>query len=194
MIVSASPDEFEVGVSKNGETLEHIQLAYTLGIEQIIVAINKMDATEPMFSEKRFDQIKAEIFNYIQQIGYHPLAIVFIPISGWYGDNLVETSENMPWFTPWTIERKAGSITGRTLWQALDALIRPDSPISKPLRLPLDDVYKIGGIGTVPVGRVATGVLKPNMIVNFAPSNLSSPVKSIEMRGVFDGKIPLVFI
>jgi elongation factor 1-alpha len=194
LIVSASSDEFEVGVSKNGQTFEHIQLAYTLGIEQIIIAVNKMDATEPPYSEKRFDQIKAEIFNYIQQIGYHSLTIVFIPISGWYGDNLVEASENMPWSTPWTIERKAGSITGRTLWQGLDALIQPDSSINKPLRLPLDDVYKIGGIGIVPVGRVATGVLKPNMIVNFAPSNLSSPVKSIEMRGVFDGKISLVFI
>ena len=145
-----------------------------------------MDATEPVFSEKRFDQIRAEIINYIQQIGYHPLTIVFIPISGWYGDNLIEASENMPWFSSWTIQRRTEYITGRTLWQALDALIRPDSPIKKPLRLPLSDVYKIGGIGTVPVGRVATGVLKVGMILNFAPSNLSSPVKSLEMRGCYD--------
>jgi translation elongation factor EF-1alpha len=89
LIVSASADEVELGVSENGQTLEHIQLACTLGIEQIIVAVNKMDATEPSYSEKRFDQIRAKIFNYIQQIGYHPLTIVFIPILGWYGDKIV---------------------------------------------------------------------------------------------------------
>jgi elongation factor 1-alpha len=122
------------------------------------------------------------------------LTIVFIPISGWYGDNLVEAWENMSWFTSWTVERKREYIISRTLWQALDALIRPDLSINKSLRLPLDDVYKTDGIGTVPVGRIATGVLKPNMIVNFAPLNLSSPVKSIETCGVFDVKISLVFI
>ena len=152
----------------------------------MIVVVNKMDATEPMFSEKRFDQISTQIFKYIQQIGYRPLTLVFSPISGLHGDNLIEASENMSWFAPWTIQRRTEYITGRTLWQAIDALIRSDSFVNKPLRLPLDDVYKIGGIGTVPVGRVATGVLKPGMIVNFAPSNLSSPVKALEMRGCYD--------
>jgi elongation factor 1-alpha len=186
--VSAIIDEFEIGISKNGQTFKHIQLAHTLGIQQMIVAVNKMDATEPPFSEKRFDQIKIEICNYFKKIEYQPLTVVFVPISGYYGDNLAKTSENMPWFIPWNIERNG------TILEALDTIIPPCQPINKPLRLPLQDVYKIGGIGTVPVGRIATGVLKPNMIVNFAPSTLSSKVKSIETRGVFDGKTSFLFI
>jgi elongation factor 1-alpha len=188
LVVSAIIDEFEIGISKNGQTLKHIQLAHTLGIQQMIVAVNKMDATEPPFSEKRFDEIKTEICNYFKNIEYQPLTVVFVPISGWHGDNLVKTSENMPWFATCNVERRG------TIWKALDALISTCSPINKPLRLPLQDVYKIGGIGTVLVGRVATGVLRPNMIVNFAPSNLSSKVKSIEMRGCYDGKITRLFI
>jgi elongation factor 1-alpha len=94
----------------------------------------------------------------------------FIPISGWVGDNMMEKSTNMPWYK------------GPTLLEALDAIVPPKRPTEKPLRLPLQDVYKIGGIGTVPVGRVETGILKAGMVVTFAPANVSTEVKSVEMH------------
>ncbi|CAF1052689.1 unnamed protein product [Adineta steineri] len=190
LIVSAAIDEFEVGFSVNGLICEHIQLVCALGVEQIIIAVNKMDRTEPSFFEKRFDEIKIKISNYIEQIGYQPSTIVFVPISALYGDNLIDVSKNMPWFTGWKIEHNEQHIMGRTIWEALDAMILPNQFINKPLRLPLSEIYKIGGVGTVPMGRVATGILKPNMSINFAPSNLTSKVKSFETSGVFDGATP----
>jgi len=148
----------------------------------MIVAVNKMDTTEPPYSEKRFDEIKTEVSNYIKKIGYAAQGVPFVPISGWHGDNMIEPTEKMPWYKGWSIERKEGNASGKTLLEALDAIVPPSRPTDKPLRLPLQDVYKIGGIGTVPVGRVETGVLKPNMVVGFSPSNLQTEVKSIEMH------------
>jgi len=182
LVVAAGTGEFEAGISKNGQTREHALLAYTLGVKQMIVAVNKMDTTEPPYSEKRFDEIKTEVSTYIKKIGYNAATVPFVPISGWHGDNMVEPSEKMPWYKGWAVERKEGNASGKTLLEALDAVLAPSRPTEKPLRLPLQDVYKIGGIGTVPVGRVETGILKPNMVVNFAPSNLTTEVKSIEMH------------
>ncbi|CAF5180142.1 unnamed protein product, partial [Rotaria magnacalcarata] len=161
LVVSASVGEFEAGISKNGQTREHALLAYTLGLKQMIVAINKMDMTEPSFSEARFNEIKNEVSLYIKRIGYQPESVAFVPISGWLGDNMIESSENMPWYKGWSVERKEGTATGKTLLEALDAIVPPHRHTDKPLRLPLQDVYRIGGIGTVPVGRVETGILKP---------------------------------
>jgi len=182
LVVAAGTGEFEAGISKNGQTREHALLAYTLGVKQMIVAVNKMDTTEPPYSEKRFDEIKTEVSNYIKKIGYAAQGVAFVPISGWHGDNMIESTEKMSWYKGWAVERKEGNASGKTLLEALDAVVPPSRPTDKPLRLPLQDVYKIGGIGTVPVGRVETGVLKPNMVVNFAPSNLQTEVKSIEMH------------
>jgi len=182
LVVAAGTGEFEAGISKNGQTREHALLAYTLGVKQMIIAVNKMDTTEPPYSEKRFDEIKTEVSNYIKKIGYAAQGVAFVPISGWHGDNMIEASEKMPWYKGWSVERKEGNASGKTLLEALDSIIPPQRPTDKPLRLPLQDVYKIGGIGTVPVGRVETGVLKPNMVVSFAPSNLQTEVKSIEMH------------
>jgi elongation factor 1-alpha len=122
------------------------------------------------------------VSGYIKKIGYASQGVAFVPISGWHGDNMVEPTEKMPWYKGWSVERKEGNASGKTLLEALDAIVPPSRPTDKPLRLPLQDVYKIGGIGTVPVGRVETGVLKPNMVVNFAPSTLQTEVKSIEMH------------
>jgi elongation factor 1-alpha len=108
--------------------------------------------------------------------------VPFVPISGWHGDNMLEPSDNMPWFKGWTKEVKGKTSTGKTLLEAIDNIEPPTRPTDKPLRLPLQDVYKIGGIGTVPVGRVETGVIKPGMIVTFAPSGLTTEVKSVEMH------------
>jgi len=182
LIVASSTGEFEAGISKNGQTREHALLAYTLGVKQLIVGVNKMDNTEPPYSEARFTEIKKEVEGYIKKIGYNPKAVAFVPISGWHGDNMIEPSEKMGWFKGWSIERKEGNASGKTLFNALDSILPPSRPVDKPLRLPLQDVYKIGGIGTVPVGRVETGVLKPGVVVTFSPANITTEVKSVEMH------------
>jgi len=187
LIVAAGVGEFEAGISKNGQTREHALLAYTLGVKQLIVACNKMDSTEPKYSQKRFEEITKEVSNYVKKIGYNPKTVAFVPISGWHGDNMVTKTENMNWYKGWAIERKNAEgkmekATGFTLFEALDAIVPPTRPSDKPLRLPLQDVYKIGGIGTVPVGRVETGTLKAGMVVTFAPAAITTEVKSVEMH------------
>jgi len=180
LIIAAGVGEFEAGISKDGQTREHALLAYTLGVKQLIVAVNKMDTTN--WSEERFNEIIKETSNFIKKVGYNPVSVPFIPISGWHGDNMLEVSSNTSWFKGWTKETKAGKSTGKTLLDAIDSIEPPSRPTEKPLRLPLQDVYKIGGIGTVPVGRVETGVIKPGMTVYFAPSNVTTEVKSVEMH------------
>merc|ERR1719350_2731712 len=136
----------------------------------MICAINKMDDKSVNYSENRYTEIKNEVSGFLKKIGYNPNKIPFVPISGWNGDNMLEKSANMGWYK------------GPTLLEALDNIIPPKRPIEKALRVPLQDVYKIGGIGTVPVGRVETGVLKPGMVVTFAPPMLTTEVKSVEMH------------
>merc|ERR1711983_553040 len=182
LIIASGTGEFEAGISKNGQTREHALLAYTLGVKQLIVAVNKMDSTEPPYSQARFEEIQKEVSGFIKKVGYNPAAVAFVPISGWHGDNMIEASTNMGWYKGWNVERKEGKANGMTLLEALDSIIPPSRPTDKPLRLPLQDVYKIGGIGTVPVGRVETGVIKPGMVVTFAPVQLSTEVKSVEMH------------
>jgi len=182
LIIASGTGEFEAGISKNGQTREHALLAFTLGVKQMIVAMNKMDSTEPKYSEARFQEISKEVSSYIKKVGYNPKTVPMIPISGWHGDNMLEKSDNMKWWTKWNIERKEGNANGETLVAALDSILPPTRPSDKPLRLPLQDVYKIGGIGTVPVGRVETGIIKPGMVVTFAPCNLTTEVKSVEMH------------
>ena len=171
VLVIASPTgEFEAGISKKGQTREHALLAFTLGVKQMIVACNKMDATTPKYHKDRFEEIKGEVQNYLKKVGYKPAVIPFVPISGWEGDNMLESGSNMPWYK------------GPTLLEALDNIKPPKRPVDKPLRLPLQDVYKIGGVGTVPVGRVETGVLKPGTLVHFAPSDVTTECKDVEMH------------
>jgi elongation factor 1-alpha len=139
-----------------------------------------MDTTK--WSEDRFNEIIKETSTFIKKVGYNPKAVAFVPISGWHGDNMLEESPNMPWYKGWTKETKGGVVKGKTLLDAIDAIEPPLRPSDKPLRLPLQDVYKIGGIGTVPVGRVETGIIKAGMIVTFAPTNVTTEVKSVEMH------------
>merc|ERR1711874_610419 len=183
LIVAAGVGEFEAGIAKNGQTREHALLAFTLGVKQLIVGINKMDNTEPKYSKDRYEEIVKEVSNYVKKIGYNPKTVAFVPISGWHGDNMIEASTNMPWYKGWAKETKqGGKQAGKTLFEALDSIDEPVRPSDKALRLPLQDVYKIGGIGTVPVGRVETGVIKAGMVVKFAPSNVTTEVKSVEMH------------
>jgi len=170
LVVAAGQGEFEAGISKNGQTREHALLAYTLGVKQLIVVVNKMDDKSVSWGPDRYNEIKKEVEAYIKKVGYNPDKVHFVPISGWLGDNMIERSTNMPWYK------------GPTLLEALDTISEPKRPSDKPLRIPLQDVYKIAGIGTVPVGRVETGVLKPGMVVSFAPAGVSTEVKSVEMH------------
>jgi len=170
LVIDSTAGGFEAGYAKEGQTREHALLAFTLGVKQMIVACNKMDAESVKYSEDRYNEIKKELSGYLKKVGYNIEKVRFVPISGWAGDNMIEKSDNMNWYK------------GPTLLEALDLLDPPVRPVEKPLRLPLQDVYKIGGIGTVPVGRVETGVMKPGDVVTFAPANVSTEVKSIEMH------------
>jgi len=171
VLIIASPNgEFEAGISKNGQTREHALLAFTLGVKQLIVGVNKMDDKTVNYSQDRFEEIQKEVSNFIKKIGYNPKNVPFVPISGWNGDNMLERGPNLTWWK------------GPTLLGALDSVTAPVRPVDKPLRVPLQDVYKIGGIGTVPVGRVETGTMKPGMVVTFAPVAITTEVKSVEMH------------
>ncbi len=170
LVIDSSVGGFEAGISKDGQTREHALLAFTLGVKQMIVACNKMDDVSVKYGEGRYKEIKAEVSTYLKKVGYKPMKIPFVPISGWMGDNMIDKSTNMPWYK------------GPYLLEALDNANPPKRPVDKPLRLPLQDVYKIGGIGTVPVGRVETGVIKPGMVCTFAPVQITTEVKSVEMH------------
>ncbi|KAF1880625.1 hypothetical protein Lal_00011684 [Lupinus albus] len=161
LIIDSTTGGFEAGISKDGQTREHALLAFTLGVKQMICCCNKMDATTPKYSKARYDEIVKEVSSYLKKVGYNPDKIPFVPISG---------LQTLDWYK------------GPTLLEALDQINEPKRPSDKPLRLPLQDVYKIGGIGTVPVGRVETGVVKPGMVVTFGPTGLTTEVKSVEMH------------
>jgi len=136
----------------------------------MIVAVNKMDDKTVNYAEPRFKEIQEEVSKFLTKVGYKGETVPFIPISGWNGDNLIERSDKMKWYK------------GPILLEVLDAIVPPMRPTALPLRLPLQDVYKIGGIGTVPVGRVETGTIKPGMTVMFSPAQVSTEVKSVEMH------------
>jgi elongation factor 1-alpha len=153
------------------QTREHIFLARTLGVGQIIVAINKMDRQEVQYSEAKYNALKEEVTKLLKNVGFKvDQQVVFVPISAFKDDNINKASPNMAWYK------------GPTLLQALDNLVVPPKPTDKALRLPVQDVYTITGIGTVPVGRVETGKLKVGDKVVFMPSAKSGEVKSIEMH------------
>ncbi|MCX8173422.1 MAG: translation elongation factor EF-1 subunit alpha [Thermoplasmata archaeon] len=152
------------------QTKEHIYLARTLGVPQMIVAVNKMDRQEVNYSEARYNEIKDEVTKYLKSVGFKMEKVQFVPISAFKDDNITKASPNMPWYK------------GPTFIQTLNNLEVPPKLKDKPLRLPVQDVYTITGIGTVPVGRVETGVMKPGDKVIFMPAKVSGEVKSIEMH------------
>ena len=170
LVIDGTQGGFEAGFSENGQTREHALLAKTMGIQQLIVAVNKMDATTPPYSEQRYNDIKEELERHLtKKVGFKKDVIQYVAYSGFTGDNLTEPSDKMPWMP-------------KTFIQTLDNLKPPTRPTDKPLRLPLQDVYKITGIGTVPCGRVETGILKPKMIIHFAPANITTECKTVEMH------------
>jgi elongation factor 1-alpha len=150
------------------QTKEHAFLAKVLGINQIAVNLNKMDAIG--YSQDQYNKVKDEAIKLLQGIGYKTDDIVFLPGSGYAGDNITKKSENTPWYT------------GPTLIEIIDSFKVPEKPKDKALRLPIQDVFTITGHGTVPVGRVETGVLKPGENVVVMPSGAKGEVKKIEMH------------
>jgi elongation factor 1-alpha len=166
LVISVKPGEMEAAIEPGGQGREHAFLARTLGVNQIIVALNKMD--DAGFQESRYKEAKEAVEKMLKLVGYNTAKINFIPISGWKGDNLVKKSENMPWYK------------GPTLAESLDILDPPEKPVGKPLRIPIQDVYSITGVGTVPVGRVETGKMKPGEKVIVMPSGAAGEIKSIE--------------
>jgi elongation factor 1-alpha len=150
------------------QTREHIFLARTLGIPQLIVAVNKMDAVD--YKEEKYKETKEAVTTLLKNVGYKADTISFVPISAYIGDNIASKSPKTPWYK------------GPTLVDALNNFTVPEKPTGKPLRLPVQDVYTITGVGTVPVGRVETGVLKPNDKIIFMPSGKVGEVKSVEMH------------
>ena len=166
LVVSTKSGETEAATDPGGQAREHAFLSRTLGVGQMTVALNKMDDSN--YSEARYKEVKETVEKMLRLVGYNTTKINFIPVSGWKGDNLVKKSENMPWYK------------GPTLSEALDMFDPPEKPTGKPLRIPIQDVYTITGVGTVPVGRVETGVLRANEKVIVMPSGVTGEVKSIE--------------
>ncbi|MDI6721054.1 MAG: translation elongation factor EF-1 subunit alpha [Candidatus Aenigmarchaeota archaeon] len=150
------------------QTKEHAYLAKVLGVKQMIVAVNKMDAVN--YDEKKYTETKDAATKLLKSIGYKAEEMNFIPTSGYVGDNVAKKSDKMAWYK------------GPTIIEALDQFTLPEQPVDKPLRVPIQDVYTITGIGTVPVGRVETGILKVNDKVVFVPSGSQGDIKSIEMH------------
>lgn len=150
------------------QTREHVFLSRTLGINQLIIAVNKMDASD--YSEDRYNEVKEDVSKLLGMVGFKASEIPFIPTSAFEGDNISKSSENTPWYK------------GPSILEALDLLVEPDKPDKLPLRIPVQDAYTISGIGTVPVGRVETGIMRKGETVTFMPSGATGEVKSIEMH------------
>ena len=154
----------------NAQTREHAFLARVLGVKQLIINVNKMDISGVDYSEDRYNAVVKELHQLLKMAGFKPADVPMIPCSSFLGENLYNKSTNMPWYK------------GQTLFEAIDGIQMPSKPTDRPLRLPIQDVYKISGIGTVPVGKIETGVLHAGKTVIFNPSQKSAEVKSIEMH------------
>jgi elongation factor 1-alpha len=166
LVLSAKEGETDTAIAPGGQAREHAFLLRTLGVGQIIVAINKMDDSN--YSEQAFKAAKDKAEKLIKSVGYKIENVPIIPISGWKGDNLVKKSENMKWWT------------GKTMLETFDDFKLPEKPIGKPLRIPIQDVYTITGVGTVPVGRVETGTVKAGQKIIVMPAGVPGEIKTIE--------------
>ncbi len=154
------------------QTKEHIFLSRTLGVQQLIIAVNKMDMVK--YDQAKFEDVKKEVQALLKTVGYKIDEIPFVPIASLIGDNVVKKSENMSWYT------------GKTLLEQIDEFKEPEKPTNLPLRMPIQDVYNITGIGVVPVGRIETGIMKVGDKVVAMPGRegkgVHGEIKSIEMH------------
>jgi elongation factor 1-alpha len=168
LVVSGKKGEMEVGIAANGQTREHAYLAQTLGVKQLVVAINKADNWE--YKEDRYNEVKDAVSDLLKNIGFPVKKIPFVPVSGLKAENLTEKFDKLSWYD------------GPTLIEAIDAFELPPKPTGKPLRVPIQDAYSIKGTGVVPVGRVETGVLKKNDKIIIMPTGFVGEIRSIEMH------------
>jgi len=196
LMVPASKGGFETSIAKGnhkkgevqGQTRQHARLCHLLGIEQLIVGVNKMDDQSVNWSQDRYKEIKNEVDAMLTKIGYKTKKIPFIPMSGFLGANLTKKGdalvvEKMPWYKGWTVTIKKEKISGKHLIDALDNVARPPKRDSKkPFRMPVSGVYKIKGVGDVITGRIEQGELKPNEMVGFAPTGITGKAFTIEMH------------
>jgi len=191
LMVPANKGGFETSIQKGnhkkaevqGQTRQHARLLHLLGVEQIIVGVNKMDDKSVGFSEERFKEITEEVKKMLTKIGFKIKKIPFIPLSGYNGDNLTKKSDNMKWYKGFEVKIKKDKIKGHTLLDALNDVVQcPKRPDKKPFRMPVSGVYKIKGVGDVITGRVEQGTLQPNLLVKFAPTGVSGKAFSIEMH------------
>lgn len=168
LVISGKKGEMEVGIAANGQTREHAYLAQTLGVKQLVVAVNKADVYD--YSEERYNEVKDAASDLLKSIGFPVKKIPFIPVSGIKAENLTEKTDKLSWYD------------GPTLLEAIDNFEIPEKPTNKPLRIPIQDAYNIKGTGVVPVGRVETGVLKKNDKIVIMPTGFQGEIRSIEMH------------
>ena len=191
LLVPAESGGFETAIAKGnhksgeiqGQTRQHAKLLGLLGIEQLIVGVNKMDSVD--WSETRFNEIKSEMLKMIQVAGFKPKKVAFIPYSGFKGENLVKPTDKMSWYKGWEANiSPTEKVTGVTLYDALEKLARPPKRNSEgAVRVPINGIYKIKGVGDVITGRVEQGTIRPNDICGIAPRGLKGlKVFSIEMH------------
>ena len=154
------------------QTKEHLWLLRTMGVQQIAVSINKMDAVD--YKEDIFNKVKADVSALLKVVGINPEKTIFLAVSGLKGDNIFKKSTNMAWYK------------GPTIFEQLDLFEEPKKPTNLPVRMPIQDVYEITGIGTVPVGKIETGIMKIGMKVKILPGRsgrgIDGEVKTIEMH------------
>jgi len=196
LMVPANAGGFETSIAKGnhkkgevqGQTRQHARLCHLLGIEQLIVGVNKMDEKSCNWSKARYEEIKGEVEKMLTKIGYKTKKIPFIPMSGYLGVNLTDKGnairdEKMPWYKGWKVSIKKNKIEGKTLYDALELVAKPPKRDNKkPFRMPVSGVYKIKGVGDVITGRIEQGALKPNETVGFAPSGIQGKAFTIEMH------------
>lgn len=158
----------------NAQTKEHVFLARTLGVDQLIVSVNKMDISGVDYKQEKFEAVKKQVGKLLKSVGYKPDKVKFVPAAALKGDNIFDKSENMDWYD------------GNTIYQEINALEDPEKPVDLALRMPVQDCYVIKGIGTVCVGKIGTGELKPGMKVKAMPGRdgdgVVGEVKTIEMH------------
>jgi len=154
------------------QTTEHLWLLRTMGVKNVCVAVNKMDAVE--YKEEKYNKVKEEVGKLLQGVGIKAENTTFIACSGLKGDNVFKKSANMPWYK------------GPTVIEQLDLFPAPESPTNLPMRMPVQDVYEITGIGTVPVGKIETGLMKVGQKVKVLPgrtgTGIEGEIKTIEMH------------
>jgi len=163
-----------------GQTRQHARLINLLGVKQLIVGVNKMDCDVAKYSKARYTEVRDEMTNMLQKVGWKKAFIKHrtpvLPISGWIGDNLLTKSDKMPWWKGQDIKlSKKETLHVDTLLDCLDKMVKtPARPRDQPLRMPCNGVYKIKGVGDVITGRVEQGFVEPGKETIFLPTHTSS--------------------